>query len=449
MKDKDKNNITNFQKIKEELDKNNKSNDLNSGFDFKSIISDYNLNINDEELKDILSMLNMDDMIEKINSGRLNYNDIQNSLSKLKKFEDDINKSKKIYRSFNQWNKFNKPYNISTFYPIESIRKIADELDIKYSSLDSKNQIISYITGELDRYLYKTIKLFDTELYNILGRVIYNSGKLEVDYEMTEEEEQLIDFLQGQCIVTRLNENGKHYIIMPSEIYTYIMNLNFSELSSFISKNTIVKETTIAFANSYGVYPKQILFDRLDKIYDENREKNIECINNIIEYYFLKSTLKFLMHGFISIDSDYIKHGIVEFTKYLIDLQNEKIEKYKFLTDEDIKIRGKILYNDNSLYIKEAVDIINLENDLSKEDVLYIKNLICIFSHLEFEPNLILQLLSSKYTIEINSSYAKILSILRNYYKNSEKWILKGHTPFEANASDLSFDANKIIKLDF
>ena len=139
----------------------------------------------------------------------------------------------------------------------------------------------------------------------------------------------------------------------------------------------------------------------------------------------------------------------MEFTKYLIDIQNENITEYRRLTDQEIMSRGTPLYYDDSISLNQIVSILQTVNALDKDDLVQLNNRIFTFSYLEFEPNLILQILDARYDLPEDKEYGKLLEFLRGYYKNGEKWILKGNTSFEVNNKNVNYDASKIVKIDF
>ncbi len=155
------------------------------------------------------------------------------------------------------------------------------------------------------------------------------------------------------------------------------------------------------------------------------------------------------MYPTVVVGDEYINHGVVEFTKYLIDIQNENITEYRPLSDEEIKTRGKSLYHDDSISLRQIVSMMQENNSLDRDEVEQLSNLIYTFSYLEFEPSLILQILEVRYNLPEGKDFGKFHEILKAYYKNGEKWILKGNTSYEANNKNSNFDASKIVKVDF
>lgn len=457
---KDKDNITDFSELQKKMGEKNKK-------DEKSINS---LEINKDSIlerlensggslensifKEMLNNPDINSIIESFQSGKFSYQDVQEALEKFKVMEERFKKEKKTYRTFGQWIPYHKPYNLSTLCSIEQIQFIAKQVNVLYDKLDSKNSIIEKIKPYLKEYLSNLFLSLDQEVMSYIGKIIYSDGHFLVEILFTDEEEGILDFLQSRSILFRVNENGKHYLVIPIEFYNVIMQLDFKTIDKYNRLNSIINKTTMAFAISYGVYPKTVLLQSiklqnhefLESLEDLSIEKYVE---KHLDYTFSKSYSFKSIYPSIIVTDDYINHGVIEFTKYLIDIQNELITEYKSLDPSQISERGKLLYYDDSIYLKQSIDIIQKDNSMDVDELNQIKNLIYIFSFLEFEPSLVLQMIEMRYHLPNDREYTKLVDILRNYYKNSEKWVLKGHTSFEVNNKNSNFDARKIVKLDF
>lgn len=457
---KDKDNITDFSELQKKMGEKNKK-------DEKSINS---LEINKDSIlerlensggslensifKEMLNNPDINSIIESFQSGKFSYQDVQEALEKFKVMEERFKKEKKTYRTFGQWISYHKPYNLSTLCSIEQIQFIAKQVNVLYDKLDSKNSIIEKIKPYLKEYLSNLFLSLDQEVMSYIGKIIYSDGHFLVEILFTDEEEGILDFLQSRSILFRVNENGKHYLVIPIEFYNVIMQLDFKTIDKYNRLNSIINKTTMAFAISYGVYPKTVLLQSiklqnhefLESLEDLSIEKYVE---KHLDYTFSKSYSFKSIYPSIIVTDDYINHGVIEFTKYLIDIQNELITEYKSLDPSQISERGKLLYYDDSIYLKQSIDIIQKDNSMDVDELNQIKNLIYIFSFLEFEPSLVLQMIEMRYHLPNDREYTKLVDILRNYYKNSEKWVLKGHTSFEVNNKNSNFDARKIVKLDF
>lgn len=455
---KDKDNITDFTEVKKRLQtKDNQEKDMTDllkNHNFSTLLEEIGISSENEMLKEMLNHPDIDSMIESVQQGRFSYEDMTSLLEGFKNLEAKFKQEKKTYRAFGQWVSYHKPYDLSTLYPMEQIRQIADELSIPYEKMNSKNDIIDKIKPYLEKYISDLLISLDEEMMSYFGKVIYSDGKLLIENILSENDENQIDFLQRKSILSRINENGKHYLIIPAEFQQIVTRIDFNNITKYNRLNSLINQTVIAFANSYGVYPKSLLEERIQ----EQNQNFLNSFENLDFTLYLQKQLKtFFSSGYslspmypsVIVSDDYVHHGVVEFTKYLIDIQNENITDYKILTPNQIKERGHILYSDDSIYQKQILQIIEQYNELDFDEPDQIKNLIYIFSYLEFEPDLIVQMLGMRYTLPPEKEYEKMMDVLRAYYKNSEKWILKGYTSFEANNKTSDFDASKIIKFDF
>lgn len=444
MDDKEKK-ILDFNQIKSKLKSNENDFDTQIG----SILDDFGIDKNSLNFDEILSNFDIDDIVKKIQNQEITQSDINKYINEFKNFEKNISNAKKTYRSYTQWRSFYKPYNLSTLFTLEQIVGISKNLNIEYSKIDSKNAIIEKIKPFLVDYLKEILIKLDNDAIKYFGLLMYNEGKIIIDKMLSEEDEFMIDFLQQKCLVARINEKGKFFLIIPEEIFDVAKKMDFSIISRFNNINNFINKTVIAFANSYGVYPKKMLLERLyNDLPDKELLDDVEVyINKHLECNFNKSGKNLsVFYSSIKIDDNYIKHGIIDITNHLFDLQNENVSEYKFLSNEEILKRGKILYFEDSIYLNQVVDVITSICKLDLNDISNLKNIIYIFSYIEFTPNLILQIILSKYDINILEN--NLSEILESYYKNSAKWILKGHTSFEVNYSK-KMDISNVIKIDF
>lgn len=456
-----KDNITNFSDLKKKADEKSApdeqpilENELFDDTNVKDLLSSLGIQMDDSAISEMLSLTNVDEVADFVQSGKISFDDVNNMINNLREIEDKFKKEKKTYRAFSQWVPYHKPYDLSTMFSIEHIQEIANYTKTEYGKMDSKNAIIEKLLPSLPRYFEDMLKLLDTEMMSHLGNVIYSDGKLFVDTMLSEEAENQIDYLQKKALLARVNEHGAHCLVIPKEFYEIAMKTDFATVSKFNALNSKINKTVIAFANSYGAYPKHLLYGRIkekEEMYGEQLgEKPEEYIDNILSVSFMsKQKPLAALYPMVMISDDYIHHGMIEFTRYLIDIQNENIKDYKNLSEQEIETRGNIFFFEDSIYLKQAMDILTQSNSLDQDEMIQLKNLIYIFSYLEFEPSLIMQMLDMRYILPEGENYHKLLDILKNYYKNGEKWILKGHTSFEVNNKNSNFDASKIVKLDF
>ncbi len=453
---KDKDNIMDFSELKKSMEKKTSHEEKNSpisDIEMQKFFEELGIPLDNKVLTEILSTQSVDDMVEMVQSGKFSTNEIEELLSGLKNFEEKLSNEKKTYRAFGQWMPFHKPYNISTFFPIELVRKIADKIEISYSPMDSKNNIIEKIKPHLSKYLLELFTSLDEELMNLFGQVVYSDGKKLVESIFSEEVELQIDYLQRHGLITRLKENNHHYLVIPEEIFFATSSVDFIKVSKYNKVNTAIVKTTIAFANTYGAFPKSLLQDKIVETCSSLAQELDLDLQKYLQEYIQQSFAKGIAHSglypTVVVGDEYINHGVVEFTKYLIDIQNENITEYRPLSDEEIKTRGKSLYHDDSISLRQIVSMMQENNSLDRDEVEQLSNLIYTFSYLEFEPSLILQILEVRYNLPEGKDFGKFHEILKAYYKNGEKWILKGNTSYEANNKNSNFDASKIVKVDF
>lgn len=457
-----KDNITNFSDLKKKADEKLNKDDKTPLADpsiladgnVQELLSSLGITMDESAIEEMMNLKSVDDIADFVQSGKISFGDMQNMVENLRQIEDKFKKEKKTYRAFSQWISYRKPYDLSTLCSIEQIQEMAAQVDVEYSKLDSKNAIIEKIKPHLFAYFKKQMQLLDEKMMQHVGKVIYSNGRYEVANLLEEEAEIQIDYLQRKGILSRINENGVHYLVLPNELYELSSDLDFQELSRYNALNSLINTMAIAFANSYGAYPKELLLKRLElegKAYFEDLsiENPESYVETILSRTFVSKQSLNALYSTVVLSEDYIHHGIIEFTKYLIDIQNENIKDYKMLTLEQIRRRGSMFFYEDSIYLNQVMELLGEHYAWDKEEQDQIKNMIYIFSYLEFEPSLVLQMLEVRYQLPSGELYYKLVDVLKNYYKTGEKWILKGHTSFEVNNKNADFDASKIVKLDF
>lgn len=452
--------ISSFEEMKKKLE--NQKTDIpanpnipGSTKNIQEMFSQLGIDVDEKVLSDLIKSANLDEISKYIDPSTLSAEDIYKGLENIRNYEKKLKQEKQMYRTFSQWMPFRRPYNLSSLFQIERIKAIAEENHIIIGAMDSKNEIIEKMKPSLKDYILGILKKLDNSMMEKLGMVIYADGCKVIDKPLDEQIEQHIDFFTSKALLMRVNDNGKHCIVIPSEMLDIIRTTNFNEVALYNSLNSIINQTAMAFANAYGAYPKSLLYEAVQK----HAQKWIEqlhitsvekYIDDLLKFTFSRTILSNSMYGSIVYSDDYINHGIIEVTKNLIDIQNGNIKEYKQLDFAEIQKRGKEFYYDDSLYLNEVVKLLLENNDLDKFEIEQLKNQIYLFSFLEFEPSLILQILEMRYTFPEGTEYAKLVDILRTYYKNSEKWILKGHTSFEINHNPNSTpDIQKIISFDY
>lgn len=455
------NKITSFEEMKKKLEDEKKNStasnqaSLNELGDIKSILGQ--MGIDEDSFNEILKSFDLESLMDSANLSNLSMEDVYKGMENVRNYEQKIKQEKQMYRTFNQWIPFRKPYNLSTLFQIERIKVLAELNNVQVSSLDSKNEIIEKLKPSLANYVETTLKKLDINMMSKIGQIIYSDGYYVVDKPMDENFEIKIDYFVSKALVMRVNDNGKHALVIPEEILEAIKGINFKEVETYNKLNDIINKTTMAYANSYGAFPKKLLNEAVSEYAGElfsslNIESVGEYIDEILEFTFSKSVLLGSLYANVVYSDEYISHAVIEVTKNLIDIQNNNIKDYKQLSLDDINTRGQEYYHDNSLSLNEITNMLSAHNQIDSFEMEQLKNQIYIFSLLEFEPSLVLQILEMRYQMPEEAEYAKFTDILRSYYKNAEKWILKGHTSFEINRktdTNSNVDMKNIISFDY
>lgn len=460
MSDKDK--VINFEELKKKSEENKKPQKTPMSNDFFKFMEEMGVSVDENMNKHLLEALNSKeimDLVSKLDVNNFDLSNINKIAHEMKDIEQKYKREQAYYRTFGQWQNFYKPYKFENIYPIEFLKDLAKDTGVVLNGRESKNEIIGKITPNLNSYLENTFKLMDREAMNLIGKIIYNEGELEFNKILKEKEEIKIDFLVSKCIIARVKNNGAHMLIVPKEIMDAIVKIDFTHIDKFNKINGILTKATIGYANSYGIIPKKVLFEKLKNILDDKleiitNESNFEdYMKSLYNFAFSESIVKRGFYPNIIIDEDYIHHAVVGFTQSLIDIQNESIVEYKNYNWDELEKRGDSYYFEESLHLTKIVETLASLNEITSEDIEDLKNLIFTFSKLEFEPNLIIKMIEINYELPEGPKYESFLETFRDFYKNSEKWILKGYTPYESNKTQdekiSNFDASKIVNIDF
>lgn len=431
-------------------------NDFKAFMDSMGVSIDENMN---KQLIEALSSKEVMDLIGKLDINSLDPNSIGKLASEMKTMEEKYKKEQMSFRAFGQWQNFYKPYRFENLYPIEFLKDIAKSLDIILSNNESKNEIIRKISPHLVEYLNETFRLLSRDMVGLIGQVIYNEGEMEFDKILKEKEELRIDFLMSKCLIARVKSNNVHNLIIPKDIMDNVDKLDFVKIDKYNDLNQKLIKATIGYINSYGIVSKTALVEKLYGILGESiagifEKSEFEThVDKLFKFSFTDSIVKRGLYPNVVIDEDYIHHAVVGFTQSLIDIQNEAIKEYKQYDLEELIRRGDSYFYEDSLSLSKITDTILEYNSVKSEDLEDLKNLIFTFSKLEFEPSLIMRMIEINYELPEGPKYEVFMDTMRNFYKNSEKWILKGYTPHETNKTQdeklSKFDASKIVNIDF
>lgn len=462
MSDKDK--VINFEELKkkgEEAKSTSKPTEGNPN-DFFKFMESMGIPMDESMNKHLLEALNSKevmDIVNKLDINSFDMSSITKIASEMKSIEEKYKQEQVYYRTFGQWQNFYKPYKFENIYPIELLRELAKNSGVSLNGKESKNEIIGKILPKLHDYLENTFKLMDRDAMNLIGKIVYSEGELEFNKVLKEKEEIKIDFLVSKCLVSRVKSNGSHNLIIPKDVMDEIIKIDFTNIDKYNKLNRKLIKATIGYVNSYGIIPLNVLISKLRDLLGEELnviESEFEFktyINELYKFSFSDSIVKRGLYPNVIVDEEYVHHAVVGFTQSLIDIQNESITEYKEYSFEDLETRGDSYYFEESLHLSQIIEAITQLNPIKGEDIDDLKNLIFTFSKLEFEPNLILRMIEINYELPTGIKYESFLETFRDFYKNSEKWILKGNTPYESNKTQderiSKFDASKIVNIDF
>lgn len=430
--------------------------------DFKAFMDSMGVSIDESMNKQLLEALNSKevmDLVSKLDINSLDPSSIGKLASEMKSMEEKYKREQISFRAFSQWQPFYKPYKFENLFPIEFLKDMAKSLEIALNDNNSKNEIIRKIYPNLTVYLNETFKLLGRDMLGLIGQVVYNEGEMEFNKILKEKEELKIDFLMSKCLIARVKSNNSHKLVIPKDVMENIEKIDFVKIDKYNELNQKLVKATIGFINSYGIVPKKVLIEKLYSILGDSINALFEPsefevhLEKLFKFSFTESIVKRGLYPNIVIDGEYIHHAVVGFTQSLIDIQNESIKEYKHYDLEELLHRGDSYFYEESLYLSKIIEAIMNHNDIKNEDIEDLKNLIFTFSKLEFEPSLIMRMIEINYELPEGPRYELFIETMRDFYKNSEKWILKGYTPHETNKSQddklSKFDASKIVNIDF
>lgn len=472
MSDKDK--VISFEDLKKQSEENKKAEEnkkiednkvepvnpnIPEANEFLSMFEEMGMDLDEgmgKQLMEILNNKEVMDLIQNLDINPFDPSSVNKLAHEMKEMENKIKREQKSFRAFSQWQNFYRPFSYENLYPIEILKLIADKIGISYSNFDSKNEIISKLKPQIGNYLTSEFKMITRDYAGIIGNVIYHEGELEQVGMKPESYEMMVDILVSKGLVARVKSNGLHLLVVPSEILSALPEVNFAKLDKYNELNQLLIHTLIGFVNSYGIITYELALTWLKELYSDKIEKLFEYddftehLKKLIEHNFSKSLIQKGMYSSVVFDNIHIHHGVVGFTQALIDISDESIKEYKEFDKEELLQRGKANFYENSLSLNKIMEILMELNEIDLDTQEELKNYIYIFSKLEFEPSLILNMLSVGYELPQAHKYEMFVEIIREYYKNSEKWILKGHSSFEINKSvSTKYDASKIVNIDF
>jgi len=461
----EKKKVINFNEIKNKTKDSSieTKSDKNQNVDkFKEILENMGLELDkdtSEKISKSMGSKEIKDLLDKLDLNNLNLDNIEDLSKEVKSMEKKYRQQQMSHRAFGQWISFHKPYKFENLYPIEFLKEIAVFLNLVLPQRLSKNETIDFIKPHIVEYLNEVLRLISKEDLSYLGQIIYHEGMMEFDKILKETEELKIDFFISKCLISRVKSNNANYLIIPQEVLEAIEKLDFNSINKYNELNTKIIKLTIGYVNSYGIMPFDLLEEKIYSLITEqvtnimDRAQFKNHLKKVCEFSFPKSLLDKAVYSNVVMAKEYVHHGLVGVIQNLIDIQNESITSYKEYDIEELYHRGDSFYYEDSLALSRILEIIESHNKISEVQKEDLKNMIFTFSKIEFEPSFILNMLGMNYILPEGISYQLFLENVRAYYSNSEKWILKGHTPSESNKdSDDSvskFDARKILNIEF
>lgn len=428
--------------------------DSNLKSQLKDMLTSYGMKLSEEERVEVEKLLESKQL-------QMLFEDIQlENLMKPFDPQENIEKAKRInrkyesYRNFFQWRTVYKPYTLDKFLLHADLKKICKELGLEVKEKHSVNEMIGMLEPHLPVWIDRQIRYYDSSRMNHIANLIYHEGVYRLSMPLSDEQSAQMDYFESKYMIFRVSDSGVKSLVMPKEILETIYHMDFTKYNILTECNTIATQFIIGIANSYGVYPLDKALDTLFEHFEKNYgdywksfEQFQEHMSRLIKSSFGNMFLWKSYYPGINVSEDYIYHGTVGFAEQFLEMQEESDYEYKELDFQEILRRGESLYYEDSIHLNRAFEILKEENYFTEKDEKNIKNLIYVFSKLEFTPNMLLIFLESMYILPKKQDYEKLLSSLKKVSEATEKWVLKGH--FIKKESECKIDTSKVINIDF
>lgn len=420
----------------------------------KDMLSSYGMKLGDEEKEEVEKLLESEQlkvMVKEFDFASISgFQDSDENLEKTKK----LSRKYEAYRSMLQWRRVYKPYTLDKFLNYDELKKICQELGLEVEKKYTSNEIIELLNPKLPVLIDRQIRYYDHSRMNHIANMVYYEGVYHLPRRLSDEQDRQMDYFESKHLIFRVKDSGVKCLVMPKEILDAIYRMDFTKYDMITEINTVIIKLIIGIANSYGVYPfkKAIssIFDYLQQEYRDywkSFEQFEEHMKQLIKYSFGNMFLLKSYYPGVNVSSDYIYHGTVGFAEQFREIQKEYPYDYRELDFQQLLKRGDSLYYEDSIHLSRAFELLKEENAFTQDDEQNIKNLIYVFSKLEFKPSTVLIFLESMYRLPQNPDYEKLIASLEKINETTEKWLLKGH--YVKEKTEYNSDTSKIINIDF
>ncbi|MGC4377670.1 SEC-C metal-binding domain-containing protein [Fictibacillus sp. Mic-4] len=333
-----------------------------------------------------------------------------------------------IRREQRLWKKIELPCKLYTI--LRSLTK--NELDVIRKNLNLRG-MSSLKKDELARELERAIPIcfklvlsvFDQERYELIRKIIKNSGVLPIDDEFPISK---IESLMGYGIIFPVIKKEKKILTIPTELCVEFEHIDDTELQEKIRRNTEWILLTHGLLYYYGVLNTSKILDRIRSLTEQKVEigEYLHVIHTASDYY-----------DQVRFSNGYLKDHRIFDEKKIIDQHKMRsdIDYYPFSKKQLLKA-GVPGYIEKTPAMKKFLRFLLEHYDLTAgetdEIAIQMNNII----HMDLEPSMMFQYLQSRLEFPSFEFVQQLTEKMMDVYNNSHMWVLKGYTPAELSKKE-------------
>lgn len=418
----------------------------------KSMLSSYEMKLDEDEKNEVEEMLDSD-QFKMLAKGFFSEDMSELGSDEKREKAKELKKQSEIYRDILSWRRVYKPYTLDKFLLHKDMKKLCKKVGVKHTYRMTMQEMISALKPYLHALLDSQMRYYDDSRMNYIATLVQHNGVYHLGSSLNDEEEWKVGYFESKFMLFRVLDNGVKSLVMPKELLETIYHMDFTEYNRLTQINTIIVKFIIGLANTYGIYPLEKAVEEIFSFVQEKYSQNWtlkEFEDHVHELVKLSFGNLFLLKSYypgINVSSSHIYHGTVGFVEQFLEMQEKYSCEFKSFDVEEILKAGDPHYYEDSIQLNMLVEILKKYNEFTQRGEEYLKNVIYVFSKVEFEPSTIVLFLESMYRLPEGEEFEKMRSLLSKLNKATPKWLLKGH--YMGEQENYKADTSKVINIDF
>ncbi|RXI96204.1 zinc chelation protein SecC [Anaerobacillus alkaliphilus] len=339
----------------------------------------------------------------------------------LHRMKEDARKSE-IKREEQGWNTTTLPSSLVeilsslTKHELDTIRK---NYNIRGISSLKKSELAAELARQIPKLYLNTISLLDSESYDLVKKIVKQSGYIRsFDLPFSK-----IEVLKDHSILFPGTYQGEKVLFIPLELLNAFLEKENSMLGKIVNRNTTWITLIHGLLYYYGVMDSSKLLKKLEPL--TNEEIDAMHFFNVISF-----ASKY--NGQVSLSFGGMRDRRVSDERKLYEehLARPTLDYYPF-TKEQLLAAGQLNYVEKNHALKDLLSFLKYYYEMKEEDLNEISLQLVTMINKDAQPAMAIQYLQKWIEIPNMEFLQELTEKVMYLYNNTRLWILKGHTPSE------------------